>query len=1154
MRRIGRVISAMAAIPDKVPGWMQILRDTDVSCWTRLQRILHDARRWFGEGPDWLSDHVDSVRDIRHRRLSAGGTPGSDDIYLLLRWFESFKVNVLLGAAVLLVLVSTSLIYGILADQGLVASPFRSLSETLGTVAQVLGGIAAIAFAVIVFGIEFHAGRLKENAYLFRYMRGRGGFIPIAAFSLGVVGANALVPLMCEWWPASSVPLACLDGPLVVLVLGLTLWLLHRMVFSVSEDFPQGILPSLLRDYHLALDEDSCHARQMEIFKTEVEGAGLRYSPIGAHLADRQANAVIKLSIRSLGCVRDVDLSALRHLGAQVAELFPGYQGTLCLAPGDEITDKESTALVLVGERDDGGQKRSSRTARLIKAIDNGANYATSAVIALEEPDGAGEEESGQPRRPSDESLDAIRGTLVRLYRTGSPSKREVVNVLSKFQKTLVQNARSASAEDFRVVLDMESELIKQGLGRPDVATSPLSFKRERMPDLFGGLHHYRMAESVVASHDLPKVSELISFAFDVMGSAVEHRSPNLFYQAGEIVRAIYANSISDKKLADHVSEKIDSSLHGLMSRFEYRHRNEGQDTLASEMPVLRSALSWMLWLLRTAIEADRAEDTRNLHERLWEWDCDSERRYVRAYISHPVDPEMREVYDLHMALDIVVGAWCLHVLRNGLTGGNTAKELFARCAASLGTRHDILRVWETVRSRPYGEEGLAALFGALHWTFPVPTRVGVVVGGYGRPDLWVEEGLVALLLCREPQQQVLIPDWFKSPPPVWLPDQKTIRSEAAQLLADDNIGKDLLQIENGAESQKIQDVVDLCNARTCLLKRHQLREIVVAEIDPARGEVLRAEIIAEVRENRRIVPLIRNIGGIQKEATARFPSVRRVDRTPKERVIRGSSGSTLCGDVLARFVGVRESVVIAYATEKSAAPLRTLDDLRELATAVQTAVDTLASRGHRASLVFLPSPERFVQRLTGLPGWRVPRNVDLGEYYLGTWNGLQLAVWPHTDCSSITVVDAAAFFGSTGTDAAASLKVTLEDRFRESYQKWVETAEGEKDPAKIPDPSHVDAVVTLTMQSDVGIHDPMAAVRIDLDLSKLAFALQAGDKLYHRPGCSALRSDEQIEYSFFAELQSDAQPRSPCDQCHPDKWDEDTESQADGTDGTKEP
>ena len=75
---------------------------------------------------------------------------------------------------------------------------------------------------------------------------------------------------------------------------------------------------------------------------------------------------------------------------------------------------------------------------------------------------------------------------------------------------------------------------------------------------------------------------------------------------------------------------------------------------------------------------------------------------------------------------------------------------------------------------------------------------------------------------------------------------------------------------------------------------------------------------------------------------------------------------------------------------------------------------------------------------------------------------------------------------------------------------------------------------------SCVGLRDPNAAFRVDLDLSRIGFAIVESEVVYHRPDCSLLSTAEgEVVYTLAHRLPSDDEPRTPCEQCRPDDWDE---------------
>ncbi len=1111
MQRIFDFISALDTAADRLPAWMLALRDTNLSGLTRLTRVIGDVWHTITGSPDWLSQQAESPRDVRRRRERAEEVPVSERWRCWLHARYSLTASTRLAAEVMVLLVGGSLAFG--ASFPITNPPANLLfvATVLTTTAEVLGGIAGILFAVIVFGIQFQGERLGRLSFLVRYLRRHEGLLPLAGLALAVVGSNIIVSLMSGRLPNAAVPLAIADCLLVPLVLWVVLYLLHRMVILVSERAVETYLPGLAWEYETAMDEEVVHAGRIRRYVDAVQKAGLRYKS-GTGIVDLDPTSTVHFRISHSGCVADVNLTELAALGTFLQDYCPGYDATVGLGPGDRTHDDRNliredfhTALLLRVQRTGGGECRTVR-------------------VGL----------------PNDVQMH-VAGRLRRVFRLGPSRRRDVIQVLNEFSGVLTDQAATGHVRDFGDSLQVQEHLIALRLKRPETAKAEQSLYRDGLPDYLGNFVYSEMAHNVVRSGDHDRIFELLRFACRVMGLAIDHRDAALFDRAGSIVAHVYRESTPDRDLADYVGRTIDSVVLAVLNRFAYpQSRRFVADIVAAEMMVLRAALAWVLQLLDAAVRSERIEDVRSFHDRLWRWDRHRNRRFVPPVGPDVVPPILREVYDLHMALDIVFAAWCLHVVRERMPGGNAARVLFTEFRNQLGTRHEILRVWEVIHTRPYAVDGLADCFSAGSWTFPAPDRAGVTRGSWGRYDAWVTQGLIALLLCTDPGSPGQLPEYFNRPPRVFPPDESLIRNEAAALFADKAVPAGLLGLSSGNDAEAVQSVVDLCNGRTCRRKCELLRQLVKSPIDPARRGHLAAEIASALPGNRGLVSLINRIGELTRDASCWPLRVRLRGDLRKETVRQRNTGPTHYGEVFAEWLDSQESTRMAWITETVAERVEGIGDLGEISEAIQEVVQWLVERGFTATMVLLPRDTRFIRQLTDSPDWQPHDGEPLGDQHIGTWRGLHIAAWPYESGSSIAVVDTRVFYGVAAADSHTFLEVKLEERNEDDHAQLLADAEVQNDPAKIPDESAVTVLATVTMLPRIGIADPRAAARIELDLSRLGYALQPGENTYHRPGCPRLLADKPITYTLMIYMEGDREHRLACGECRPDEWNDD--------------
>ncbi len=163
MKLLSRVISAVIALSWRVPAWSALMRDTDLTCLTRLRRIVSDIHHSTAAGrSDWLSAHIESVRDLRRRREAGQYISIDEKLHRCLHRLHTLRASAAFAAILWIGLVGMALGYACATGRSEPPVRITNLAGTLTTVAEVLGGVAGILFAVIVFGIQFHGERLGD--------------------------------------------------------------------------------------------------------------------------------------------------------------------------------------------------------------------------------------------------------------------------------------------------------------------------------------------------------------------------------------------------------------------------------------------------------------------------------------------------------------------------------------------------------------------------------------------------------------------------------------------------------------------------------------------------------------------------------------------------------------------------------------------------------------------------------------------------------------------------------------------------------------------------------------------------------------------------------------------------------------------------------
>ncbi|MBI4305169.1 MAG: hypothetical protein HY678_02515, partial [Chloroflexi bacterium] len=919
---------------------------------------------------------------------------------------------------------------------------------------------------------------------------------------LAVVAANVIVSLLCSLGlPHAAVPMAILDVPLVLLVLWFVLWLLYRMAVSVSEDLVTLLTPSLTWEYDLALDGDIHHRRQVKVFEEALAAVRMEYSTVGGFTSLDRVTPV-KLNLTGRGSVTDVNLTALKALGEYIRSACPDHDAKLCVGPGDSVDN--TLALVLLATRDD--QQRQKQH-----------------VVA-----------------PSEEVVEKLQRKLRAVYRIGASQDRDVVGVLSRFDEVLVGYARRGFAEQLQQGLEIQETLVERGLSRPDAVPTSFSIHRERLPDFLAGFSYFDMAKAAVASGDQEKVSALLMFACHMMIAAIEHKHPGLYYRAGQIVEAVYSRAIQGTTLTDYVGETIDAALSTLGAHFEYAHSLWSPDPpkITEQMPVLIVDLGWRLRLIKVAIEAGRTTDATNFEDRMFRWDEHSGKRHADPDEEESVPSELREACDLMSYATLITAAWCLHLVETKHKHADTAKTVFQRCASDLGSREHLLRLWEAVRSKSFTGRPLDDPFGVTEWTSPSLGRVGVSVA-YQVSDSWIERGFMALMLARPSARKYEVPDAMRSCPPFRPRSPDEVKTLADLTLTNDAVQKDLLNIADEKRDETVGVVVALFAERLRLFKLDRLTAVVAAPLRDEHRVRLQTEIAKELENDYGLRSTLAKLGGLRAEARAWvLPRIQYRVRLQKDSVVGCREHPMDFAPLIARSIQEGENTWITHAAERIATPTTTIHRLAELVDAVRDAVARLRRTTKNPILVLVPHERRIIEAILAQRGWYLPNTRELGDNHIGDWGGCHLLWIPYFDPTSVVIVDALAFYGRIKESAEARLDFEIDHPHKKEHDDAMRQARAETDPTKIPETDAITVLAVSRYSAGVGLHDPNAALRVDLDLTKIGYALVESEGVYHRPACSLLLAVEGgVIYTLARRLRSDDEPRTPCEHCRPDDW-----------------
>lgn len=783
-----------------------------------------------------------------------------------------------------------------------------------------------------------------------------------------------------------------------------------------------------------------------------------------------------------------------------VERLCPNYEARIAVAPYDRVSDRP--VLTLVARHD--------------------SNYYRPLPV----------------QSVADETIARINLALQRVFLLGAAREQEVVNLLTRFQETIIEYARYDRPDQLKRALDVYEHLIEQRLRRGVGDTGRVSFSFHQLPDFLSGFGYGELAEGTVNSSDREKIEVVLVFAVRVMTLAIEHEHAGLLHRAGDLLAAVYWHGHAREGLQPWLGHTIDMWINHVLERFHVRRIFIGDDhdetRRDAELPLLKVALAWVLGLIKIAMEAERQQDAEDFQSRIFMFDRHFHLRQPRLYRERS-PAALSVTFDLHVYALVILAGWCLYLARSCGRRTDAVKRVLQRCVADCGTRHDLILTWERLYQRSSVGSSIDSELGVEHWHEPDRRWRSGVPQQPVFARSWVPDGFVLLGLVRPPAREYEVPDGLQEPPAVGY-DVGAIESTANALIQDDYTRTELMHLDESAAQLARDQFLSLIHERACTAKRAALERVVDAPLYTAKRDEIDGEVRQHVGSHRTMLGVIEKLGGLSRDAVVSLMPARIGVKASKCNFIEGEHGSVNLGEVLVQRIAEGESVRLAQAVEGHADEVGSVSNLNELASAVRGAIGKLRGRGFEPTLVIVPFLPHALQALTGARWASSLGNVDGSRAV--RYEGIPIVQYPYIDAESVTIVDVGGFFGKAGfAPSATLLQIVVDGRFSAENRARLDAARHENDPARIPVAHDLDVLVEVRMLLGAGLCDMHAAVRVKLDPRGLGYAFRETDNQYHRPNCAAAGGATDLKYTLDSRHAAHFGERDPCPVCMPDQW-----------------
>ncbi len=992
-------------------------------------------------------------------------------------------------------------------DTGFVA--LGVLTAVVGTVVAML--VTALAFVLTPRQDE---GRLK----FFPFFVAKHHVFLLLGVASGIVAADGLMLALAPVVPAGTVRVALY---IHVATLPFCLYVVLRFatLVTASSDWEsvRPVVRSALRA--IAVHED--HKELMATrYEEQLEGCGVQFEPTAWYRGLLQRRGPrLEFPLGGAGEIRDIDLMALRQIGAAVRDLaMPvGLIAEVTVGPGGRLGPH---AMLVLRQQD---PPLSRTTVASTPASDDSGE-----ANAFEVPERLKRSIEGAVRR-----LALSRGDTATPWPT-------VQTLFQRLEVALLDHARARNGPRIEQAFDELSDIYDDWY---DVATAgAFPESGDAWSDRFNraiGIDLYKPLRTVVATGDAEAYAAFVHGVSKCLYRALQAKRLHAYARLGDVLASAYSLGAESEPLAKLAGEVFDAVLHHQLTPFRCRERAFGAkdevEHAASEeeeAPFLDVALRLNLAVIRAAMERGREKDADNFVHRLVDHDITPPERFR----FEPRAPTTKSAGTLHHYALILVVGWAVRLLREHDERSHPAcQAAIGRAVAALPGQHELVGIWELYRDGLGGETDEDRRLGAFAWDLHGPdnSRVGVARTFVGAGS-WIPAGFYLAMLKAPRPSEWELRDYFPKAPSYyqWKPD------EVVDLLGDlASLPK--AGLDGSARDGAVRSIMWLLGRRRRAADAARLRAVAEADLDEAVCAAAREDAARSFDEHHSWRTLISDMGGAVGAAGTASPiptrgavSIQREPLTPNNNWLGGPGGPL--GERSAKQADVR----LVAAASSVLAPGKVNDATGDLRHLIGNAVRVLKERNFTPNLMILPSQDRFAGALYRQPLFRVEGYRGRGDAYCGEWEGLHVTRAPFVDATSIIVADARRFFGRV-SESAPTPRVSFVDTAPEVLANAIERSQSEEGD-DLPPLDDLRVVVRLECPPAIGIQDRAAAIAIDVRSTDLLYAMSPNDDVYHRPSCPEIADAIGLTRAMEMRGVDEKQPRSPCPTCNPDRWDHD--------------
>lgn len=976
------------------------------------------------------------------------------------------------------------------------------------TVAEVVGGIVAILFAIIVFSVQLHASRTDEAAFAVRYLVRTHRTFPILSFGLGVVFANVIAVLCNGLFPSASWhALPWLNLLFVPCVFVSALWLTWMTIQDATAPGFDSSMPMFRRDMRHALAENIRRARMNDATIQAVMATGFRWGYEYVSSEKRYRD----FATSEDGIIVDVNVDAMKSLYAKTMSLVPGSTPHITAHIGQPSTY--------------------SPTLRVIVPIDakDRATENTEAEVSV----------FGK----LDESREQVQNLLDAAIQMKAPSSH-LTKSLSQFLqryglylRDLAQDRRAARLES--TLERLEEIAVEWAVSAPtaSIGTEPWLFRS--VTDDFRGPLSVDLADALrtaIRTEDEETINAFLSFLDRIAMRAARQKLPILLQEICSLIRHAYYRISSQSVLGTFCTREFDETALHLLYQFESRHlvrpsgHSEESEPFEEERTCLGICLKTVLGMLQTAIKRNRVEDADRFMHRLF---AHEEHTGPEEQLDAGA-PTVESAHTLHDYLRIIVAGVCLASIRKSVDRKDAALAVLKKIPINRLSILRLIAVWELYHPRSSSQSAADYILGVEHWdpNEPDDIRAGVTYGGFVDSD-WIVRGLHFLIVRARPPYPNEVTQYFHAPAKRHLWNEERSREWLEQAAKTD-----FLSIDEPKRDEQVDKAIGAIRYRQIGAELQYVETTIESPIDAPLRMRLAEESRRDLESKRHWIMALRDLCPAMPAYDATpIVRARTLQRLPREYFVpesdyHGSIGWFAC-EQLAR----REAIQTFVRCERYCKVSGTIAKLAHLRQEIDRVSIQLKAAGYSPNLVVIPHGMPFAAAIFQQPLWQVPDHRKYERASRGKWNDFTVLAWPYTDATHVLVADACELFRRAEPDSDL-LSVELKDISQQRRDRLLALARGRAAAGEMPSSKKANVLVDSQLLCEIFALDFDAGCLIDVQRTDGSFALSPHNDLYHRITCPDIQHDDDLVIALAKRLPSEDRDRAPCPTCQPEKMD----------------